>query len=86
MDSIMSWVEAVKGSQTDSIFASALRFNISKLEDFTCHVTDSLAAVVHKLAINRLHQLFVVDENGCLLSQITLRDIIKRMVDQSMWA
>lgn len=42
MDSIMSWVEAVKGSQTDSIFASALRFNISKLEDFTCHVTDSL--------------------------------------------
>lgn len=45
-----------------------------------------IAAVVHKLAINRLHQLFVVDENGCLLSQITLRDIIKRMVDQSMWA
>jgi len=42
----------------------------------TCHVTSTLAQVIHMVTTKRVHRVWVVDQNGGLQGLVSLTDII----------
>ena len=49
---------------------------------FTCHTSDSLSAVISKLATEHVHRLFVVDAHSHPIGVVSLRDVIARLVKE----
>jgi len=43
----------------------------------TCSYTDNVRQVITKMHSNRVHRLFIVDENGLILGVVSLSDVLK---------
>ena len=47
----------------------------------TCEKKNSFESVVTRLAQNRIHRMWIVDEKGCPTGVISLTDVMKKIAD-----
>jgi CBS domain-containing protein len=49
---------------------------------FSCHLSDSLESVVHKMNGSHVHRLYVVDDHNKPIGVVSMRDVIARLVKE----